>query len=573
MIVACWLLGAATPALAARYGSLEVAVEPQPAVEGSPAEMPVSGYVEHRIVLRNRSKTADYRVRLITPANDYGHFSDYLKQNTRSVQANHGSTVVVSLFQPMLPTTDERLAVEIDGERQEELVELPSPLIRTWLGRVSRSPLVVLTSRGISQDYKDQVRAAHTNEITFCRSESAANEWSSHWLGYTLYDAVLLTDREIASLPADVLLAVRRFVEAGGIVLVQGSNEKPFEELVPKPLRGGDGAPDYVGFGLVRRAPIAARWPQELWTAAVKPKVAPSDRMVEIVSDVSVPVRGLLLVVIGFAVGIGPVNVWMLSRRRKRMWLWWNVPAMSLATCLAVFTYSLLSEGITGRGRTALVTLLDENAHRATTLGYVSYYCPLTPPDGLHFSYETEVTRLHSIDNQPGIRIGGGRALTADWSRDQHLDSGWVVARVPACFGIRKSETRRERLTFRKAADGAVTVVNGLGTDIDSLYYLDEDGMAGVARELPAGAERTLERRKTDGPPAASARTLRGLFEERWNLSLAQLKDHPEHYVAPGCYLAVVKQSPFLEDPIPSAIQEGSVGVIYGVAAQGNDGR
>ena len=148
------------------------------------------------------------------------------------------------------------------------------------------------------------------------------------------------------------------------------------------------------------------------------------------------------------------------------MWLWWNVPAVSLATCLAVFAYSLFSEGISGRGRTALITLLDENTHRATTLGYASYYCPLTPSDGLHFSYDTEVVQLHSSE-AGGPRFSGGRPKTMDWTNDQHLDSGWVVARVPACFAVRKSETRRERLAVHKAADGTVKVVNGLGVEIE----------------------------------------------------------------------------------------------------------
>ena len=73
------------------------------------------------------------------------------------------------------------------------------------------------------------------------------------------------------------------------------------------------------------------------------------------------------------------------------MWLWWIVPAVSLATCLVVFTYSIASEGVHGQCRTSLVTILDENNHRASTLGFVSYYCPLTPSDGLHFSYDTAV--------------------------------------------------------------------------------------------------------------------------------------------------------------------------------------
>ena len=44
----------------------------------------------------------------------------------------HGATLVVSLFQPLLPVTDQSLAVEIDGFRQKEFVELPSPY-REWV--------------------------------------------------------------------------------------------------------------------------------------------------------------------------------------------------------------------------------------------------------------------------------------------------------------------------------------------------------------------------------------------------------------------------------------------------------
>ena len=42
------------------------------------------------------------------------------------------------------------------------------------------------------------------------------------------------------------------------------------------------------------------------------------------------PVRGLFVLVLLFALGIGPVNLWLLSKYKRRIWLWWNVPAISL---------------------------------------------------------------------------------------------------------------------------------------------------------------------------------------------------------------------------------------------------
>ena len=41
----------------------------------------------------------------------------------------------------------------------------------------------------------------------------------------------------------------------------------------------------------------------------------------------------------------------------------------------------------------------------------------------------------------------------------------------------------------------------------------------------------------------------------------------------PGCYVAVVKKSPFLEDPLVAAPQDGSSGVIYGITTRSDHGR
>ena len=210
MIAAVWLLGLGpSPALAARYDAVEVVVEPQPAVEGGPLEICPGGYIEYRVTVRNHSKTVDHEVRLVHPARSIvTYYTDYLARNSRTVQVAHGSTLVVSLFQPSLPVTDQNLAVEIDGFRQKELIDFSSPFgtgfSYSYTAPGATSSLAVLASRGISQELKDSVRTAHPNEITFCRSELATGDWSSNWLGYTGYDLLLLAEEEAASLPADV---------------------------------------------------------------------------------------------------------------------------------------------------------------------------------------------------------------------------------------------------------------------------------------------------------------------------------------------------------------------------------
>ena len=207
------------------------------------------------------------------------------------------------------------------------------------------------------------------------------------------------------------------------------------------------------------------------------------------------------MLVLLFGICIGPANLWLLSRYKRRIWLWWNVPAISLLTCMLVFGYSIASEGWTPRGKTAGLTVLDERAHRATTVGYVSFYSPLTPSSGPRFHADTEVTLLATeIDPWRGYRAGGSESIRfVDWTADQHLLSGWVNARVPTYFQIRKNEDRRERLTVEKNADGTLKIVNALGADIRRLCLADSSGAdfrgRRNTRRRPSGRSRPTRRK------------------------------------------------------------------------------
>ena len=138
---------------------IEVNVKPQPDLDGGTPEVRAAGYVEHRVVLHNHSKTADHVVRLYHPVDGVGYYEDFLERNSRTVQVAHGATLTVSLFQPPLSVADESLVVEIDGVRQKDFVDFSCPFDRGF-GYYSGAsqPMVVLASRGIPQEFKDEVR-------------------------------------------------------------------------------------------------------------------------------------------------------------------------------------------------------------------------------------------------------------------------------------------------------------------------------------------------------------------------------------------------------------------------------
>ena len=152
----------------------------------------------------------------------------------------------------------------------------------------------------------------------------------------------------------------------------------------------------------------------------------------------------------------------------------------------------------------------------------------MTPSDGLHFSFDTEVEQLRSSETV-GPHFNSGRPKTLDWTTDQHLDTGWISARVPAYFAVRKSETRRERLAIHRAEDGTIHVVNGLGVAIDALHYMDENGVISVAADVPAGQERTLNAQKPQRRPVGEPQQLNVIYNKSWNMSLHFLGNRPNN--------------------------------------------
>ncbi|MEI7808959.1 MAG: hypothetical protein WCJ07_10810, partial [Verrucomicrobiota bacterium] len=264
-----------------------------------------------------------------------------------------------------------------------------------------------------------------------------------------------------------------------------------------------------------------------------------------VVENIKIPTRGIVVVMVAFIIVIGPINIYVLNRRQRRTWMLWTIPAISFATTLIVFAYSLLREGITPDTRIAGLTVIDQASHHATTIGAMAFDCPLTPSGGLHFDYETETTPLVSCGNGPGT------SREVDWTQSQHLQRGWVSARVPAHFHLRKSETRRERLQIINE-NGKLQVVNGLGAPIKSLWLADENMNVYQAASVAAGQKAGLILSPQSQSAAGSGPN--GLLREITYVTRTNaLAGTAVKFLTPNSYLAVLDGNPFIENALGSA--------------------
>jgi len=447
----------------------------------------------------------------------------------------------------------------------------------------------ILVSRSVSGDLNAILNGTSSTSPSrrpvssrFARSELPVTNWSSNWLGYSRYDGIVVTSEDMGNMPPEVRTAILRYTECGGSLLVLGAWSVP-ETWRPWKGTQTDLETYYVGFGECLVSPESdpdrlseSQWQyiSGTWSRTLRPwsrirDVSEAHGAFAVVKNLKVPVRGMFIMMLLFAVIIGPVNLIVLSRKGKRIWMLWTVPAISFLTCAAVSAYSLLAEGLGAHARTEGLTILDEGSHRATTIGLTAFYSPLTPGEGLHFGYETELTPEVRSEYGDWDRQTADRGL--DWTYDQHLAKAWVTARVPAHFMLRKSDVRRERVAVRAGAGGSLGVVNGLGADIRWLWLADENGTIYSAGNITAGAEAALSRAAGVGRAGGTVDTLRNAFTSGWITKIASFATHPERFLRPGCYIAVLDETPFIEKGLKKVKVRQSRSIVYGILKRDMD--
>jgi hypothetical protein len=403
---------------------------------------------------------------------------------------------------------------------------------------------------------------------------SPVADWPSTWLSYSGYDGVITTREEFDQAPAPVRTALEQFVEAGGCLTVLG-NSKLSPAWTERRVKHGSVIIDHPGFGTCFSVAETdpEKWGKNVWehlagtwlccVSVWKSDIPESEanRQLKVGGGTTVSPGTLFGIMVLFCVVIGPVNLTILARKKRRIWMLWTVPVISLVTCGLVFGYMIVAEGWGGRRITQGITFLDETHHRATTIGWTAFYSPLPRSSGLHFSADTELTPASTVEMEGYGRAGNAHSL--DWSTDQHLTSGWLTPRVPTHYRLRKSETRRERVNIHRQ-EGKLTLVNGLGAPINEIWYADTDGKVYAAGPVPAGGQAEL---KDTGRKAAADRDcMVQLYRANWLGPLTPTAEGTERYLLPRHYVATLGGSPFIEEGLPDAKVTPCQSLIYGIS-------
>jgi hypothetical protein len=575
-----------------------------------------TGYSEYRAIIINHSTTKSHRVTIESFAT---------AAVRRTVEVAPSSTMTIPMIMPPGFSHSGFAVVLIDGARQREEVTVDFSRTNSYVSRPHNSFFLLVSPNVDKSGLMNEAAVvkgfeypAGKNDVAYLAYKSPMNEWSANWVAYSSFDGVVITAEELRDAPAAVRSALWSFAECGGSLLIispggaweipeqwrsqrinsveveaedaekaegpgptpANAATEPDEEIEPRTMTVTlmKEAPAYhVGFGkvLILDAAGVKSLPPAQWSAikfglrGSRPEeknykdIIDINKNFPVIEKIGIPVRGLFILMLVFVIVIGPINLIWLARKRRKIWMLWTVPAIALFTCLAVTGFALLGEGVSATSLAESFTILDESSRRASTIGWTAYYSPITSSEGLHFSYDTELTQIKPNYWRYTNNVGN---TTVDLSNDQHLDSGWVTARVPTYFKFRKSETRRERLTIRSEEGGTISVVNGLGADVRELWLADRNGKIYSASGIRAGAEAKL--RPALLKLAGNEDALRGLFaNDDWPKKMKEVPLNPQNFLAPGRYLALLEANPFVEEGLKNVRARKGRALVYGVGA------
>lgn len=599
LVVLVSLLVFAALARGAEFGDISVTAQPPP------RGLTWHGYIELRVDVVNHSPMRSREVRLEFPGRYGSGFGDHLARISRTVKVGPQASARVPMWVPALPSNGGELAVVIDGRRQQSMVPMSGiDHGRMFIhGSTMQNPTLLL-SRRVPQSIRDAGELALIGttssggssslspppgrtgkEAVLLTAETESPQWSSHWLAYTAYTGVMVTGEELRAMPAAVREAIWQYVIAGGGLIVIGKFDLP--QSWAQSFRSGRTKSDstehtlfHIGAGLcyqTQGTKLAGSEAEPSWReirdqfASLEQPWArrwnTNDAVTQfpVVEKITIPARGLLGLVIFFALIIGPINALVLTKLQRRIWMLWTVPTLSLVMSLAVFGYGALSEGWSSKARSTFVTLLDQPGQTATTWGVTGFYAPLTPRDGLRLPSDVEVTPVLS-----GM-FDQGSSRTMDWSVDQHLDSGWISARVPSYLMIRRSERRTERLTVSPQPDDSVTVVNGLGGRITKLSLVSLKGLEYTADQaIEPGASVTLRPQPASKvlrtvPPVARTHQLWQLRANTWPDAVNKIAQSTVENLHLGSYLAELDATPFVPDALANIREHRRTQVVLGL--------
>lgn len=424
--------------------------------------------------------------------------------------------------------------------------------------------------------------------------DCAATQLPANWQDLSGFELIVV-DGADTLLTAPVQQLLLDYAAGGGRVVIAAPERLPPDAA--ELLRGRPGqAFARHGFGAVAWQPLgdsaadAAARQQQLcqWLTGGDYDLLPSLRdhlggplpralhqPVRVPGIAGIPTNLFFLVTVVFVLLAGPVNHFW-CRARGRPWLvLLTVPLGGFLVTGTIVGCSLWSEGLGTQGVIASASWLDQDSHRLTAVAASTVFAGTSPrqlrPDASTYLFANDLLSEDS-EARPGLVVD---------AEANAIDGALLPSRRPTALASVTQRLCRERLRFRREADGGMTLLDGQGllvlrqTDAlilhdfdDRWWQLRSDGalrLVGRVDGLDAAASAVLQFEPPEPDPAwrtgvrpiAKAQTASAWLR-------ARLLGHLQR---PGSYCALVQQAPGVDDLGMTVRWSKSLHLVVGLLA------
>ena len=420
---------------------------------------------------------------------------------SRSLRLEPRGRAVVWL--PVLPNDNTHLRVFADDAASDVLsVGGPdAPVSVLFVGEPERLAGTAGRAAGglaAAEGLEEALRAAMTSgtSFTFCSvARVPVDALPPTWTYLTAMSLVVVESGAKGLDDPTVQRTLVQYARAGGVLWVRGATALPAGPLADvvrpaeTPAVGTRSGRLDFGKWIVGEdvRSVVATWfaPTSATTARDLPGVLPA----ELGIDEAIPglgrvdVRLYFILLVAFAILVGPVTYLVLKRRRRLVAMLWVVPAAGTAFAGAILGYGLLSEGLSTRGVVSSISVLDQRTHEATCVASRTLYAAFSP-DRLRLSPDTVLHAPTSLPSRGFNWPAGGSGGYTSYSIRMRMSmsyggrsedgfrldaaSGTVSgpvfpSRTVTPFSTASIARARERLRFKARPGGGYDVIAAEG--------------------------------------------------------------------------------------------------------------
>ncbi len=420
--------------------------------------------------------------------------------------------------------------------------------------------LAVSNSEGLTRDFKARLTPPNrrTDDYEIQIRGVQPLQLPAKWQSLMGVDFIVVDTSSWQQLDSNQQTALERYVSMGGILLlhdISGSARSEIRRRFPNGTASQDATIWHLGAGFLAtwKGDFLESSDEEPWRRLFRSLenagvTAPSARsrfgkfgkapfLAPIPGFGTVDASRFAMVILLFAIVVGPINFFVLNRKNRRTWALWTIPCISGIAFLGLVGYSLVSEGIDTKVIPRSMTFLDQETQVASSFDRLAYYANLAP-GRLRFDANVAIAEAKRPFDPYRYRRVRRADLSIDWSDGLTLNEGWLPVRTPTQIFASHQEPFRQRVDFRVEADGKVSIYNGFDNDIEAILYRDTQNKTWLAENVKAGQTGLASVVKTKPTTFVYARISEALLTTWPRSRLSRVNT-----LRPGSYLAITDGS------------------------------